>query len=276
MNNGIKVYVLESLQQGDKLTGTNLYNDLISYKLPFDSKLYDRIVDKGDWYKTIEDIRSNVKYGDVVFIHIEIHGNEGGTGVVLKNGETITFEKICEDFRDINKKIGCNLYITLAVCHGLYMIKGLVPLKEMPFCGLIGSQEEIKVSDLEIRYYEFYNSYLEYNDIESAMEQLKKANPDIPNSYRYIRSDEIFINSWKKYINDSSNKNWQKENLNKVSEENNFNRKQRRKFDRVFKKDKIKCAKSIYKEKTDLFFMLKDYPDNKNRFCIPKSNEIIR
>ena len=55
------------------------------------------------------------------------------------------------------------------------MIMGLVPLKEMPFCGLIGSQEEIKESDLAIRYYEFYNSYLEYNDIESAMEQLKKA-----------------------------------------------------------------------------------------------------
>lgn len=275
MNNNIKIIILESLQDGDKLTGTNLYDNLIRYKLPFDSKLYNQIVDEGDWYGTIEDIQSNVQYGDTVFIHLEIHGNEKGSGVVLKNGDFISFNRMCDDFRVINKKIGCNLYVTLAVCHGLFLITGLVPLKEMPFNGLIGSQEVIYVPDLEIRFFEFYNSFIEFNDVEIAVEELKKANPEIPSSYKYVKPEDIFFNSWRNYIKNSLDKDWQRENAQKVSKENHLNREQRRDFEKKFRNEKERYAQQLYREKAELFFMLKDFPENKKRFCIPSNVDAL-
>lgn len=277
MENKVKVFVLESLENGDRLTGTKLYNDLISYELPLDSKLYDNIIDKGDWYGTIEDIKERVQLGDVVFIHLEIHGNSRGTGIVLNNGDEVLFDRICDDFRIINQIIGCNLYVTLAVCHGLFLITGLVPLKEMPFCGVIGSQEEIKVKDLELRFYEFYNSFLEFHDIEFAMEELQKANTGIPSSYKYVKPEEIFYNSWVSYMNNSSNPDWQKNNTKSVSDENHLNRAQRRAFDREFKKKREKEANALFREKAKLFFMLNDFPENKTRFQIPnKASDVAK
>ncbi len=269
MENSVKVFVLESLEDGDRLTGTNLYHDLIGYKLPLASKLYDNIIDEGDWYKAIEDIKENVQLGDVVFIHMEIHGNSLGSGIVLKNGAEVLFNRICDDFRGINKRIGCNLYVTLAVCHGLFLITGLVPLKEMPFCGIIGSQEEIKVKDLELRYYEFYKSFLEFNDIGFAMEELQKANTGYPSSYKYVKPEDIFFNSWMSYLKVSLDSEWQKNNTKKVSDENHLNRKLRRKFDRKFKREREKEANILFREKAELFFMLKDFPKNRERFQIP-------
>lgn len=277
MENTVKVFVLESLEEGDRLTGTNLYNDLISYELPLASKLFNKIIDEGDWYGVIEDIKENVQLRDVVFIHLEIHGNSRGTGIVLKNGTEILFDRICEDFRVINKKIGCNLYVTLAVCHGLFLITGLLPLKEMPFCGVIGSQEEIKVKDLELRFYEFYKTFLEFNDIEFAMEELQKANSGIPSSYKYVKPEVIFYNSWISYLKDSSDSDWQKNNTKKVSDENHLNRKLRRKFDREFKKKRVKEANILFREKAELFFMLKDFPENRERFQIPnRASDVVK
>ena len=269
MENAVKIFVIESLEDGDRLTGTNLYNDLINYELPLTSRLYNKIIDGGDWYGTIEDIKENVQLGDVVFIHLEIHGNSRGSGIVLKDGTEILFDRVCEDFRVINKKIGCNLYVTLAVCHGLFLITGLVPLKEMPFCGVIGSQEEITVKDLELRFYEFYKAFLEFNDIEFAMEELQKANSGIPSSYKYVKPEEIFFNSWKNYMTNSIKEDWQKENAQKVADENHLNRQQRREFERKFKKEKNIYARKVYKEKAELFFMIKDFPENRNRFQVP-------
>lgn len=269
MENNVKVFILESLGNGDRLTGTNLYNDLIRYELPLDSRLFNNIIDEGDWYGVIETIKENVQMGDVVFIHLEIHGDSQGTGIVLNNNGQMTFERICDDFRGINKKTGCNLYVTLAVCHGLYIITGLVPLKEMPFCGVIGSQEEIEVPDLELRFYEFYNSFLEFHDVELAMEELQKANSGIPSSYKYVKPEEIFFNSWKNYMTNSMKEDWQKENAQKVADENHLNRQQRREFERKFKKEKNIYARKVYKEKAELFFMIKDFPENRNRFQVP-------
>lgn len=270
MENAVKVFVIESLKHGDRLTGTNLYNDLISYALPLTSVLYNNIIDEGDWYGVVEKIKDNVQLGDVVFIHLEIHGDSQGTGIVLNNGTKISFERVCDDFRGINKKIGCNLYVTLAVCHGLYLIKGLVPLKEMPFCGVIGSQEEIEVEDLELRFYEFYKSFLEFNDIEFAMEELQKANYGIPSSYKYVKPEDIFYNSWVSYLKNSSNHEWQKKNTQKVSDEKHLNRSQRREFDRKFKRESEKAANTLFREKAELFFMVKDFPENRKRFQIPE------
>lgn len=266
-----KIFIIESLNDTDLLTGTNLYNDLLRYKLPLSSILYDGIIDRGDWNQTIDKIINNCQLGDIVFIHLEIHGREDGAGIVLHNGDFISFIDVCEDFRRINKKIGCNLFVSLAVCHGLFLITGMVPLQEMPFCGIIGSQETISESDLEIRFYEFYKCFLDYGNIDFAMQELENANPGLPSSYKYVKPDEIFFNAWEKYIENVKKEEWRKENAKIVAKQENLTRPQRRKFERDFEKKSTQYAARLFKEKSEQFFMLKDFPENRDRFYIPKT-----
>lgn len=270
MENNTKIFVIESLQEGDKKTGTNLYNDLIRYQFPFDSMHY-KVMDSGDWYGAIEDIKSKVKPDDVVFIHVEAHGNGKGTAIILTNGEELSFRKIGDDFICINRIIGCNLYVTLAVCHGLFLLMDSMSLEKMPFCGLIGSLQAISESDLEIRYYEFYRSYSEFQDIELAMEELKKSNPSIPSSYIFLKPETIFFQTWKEYYEVTSDEEWQKKRSYIVAKRHHLNREQRRAFLRKFKNEKELYAKRVFKQKAEEFFMLKDFPENKTRFGVDYS-----
>lgn len=274
MKDEIKIFIIESLSDCDKKTGTNLYNELIQYHLPITSKLYDDIYNENDWNAAINNIIDNVCVGDLVFVHLEIHGNKG-TGITLKNDSVISFQKLCSDFRQINKKIGCNLYITLAVCHGLFLLFGSMPLEQMPFCGVIGSKEEIGVWDIEIRFYEFYQSLIDDNGIDYSFELLKEANPDIPNSYEYVKLDEIFHNAWRNFMRESSGEAWQKQNAIRVSKDSALNRRERRKFGREFKRKRIKYAKSLFREKVKEFYMLEDFPQNRDKFYIPQSPTVL-
>ena len=270
MENNTKIFVIESLQEGDKKTGTNLYNDLIRYQFPFDSMHY-KVMDSGDWYGAIEDIKSKVKPGDVVFLHLEAHGNGKGTAVILTNGEELSFRKIGDDFICINRIIGCNLYVTLAVCHGLFLLMDSMSLEKMPFCGLIGSLQAISESDLEIRYYEFYRSYSEFQDIELAMEELKKSNPSIPSSYIFLKPETIFFQTWKEYYEVTSDEEWKKKRSHIVAKRHHLNRKQRRAYLKMFNNENQIYAKRVFKQKAEEFFMLKEFPENKTRFGVDYS-----
>lgn len=270
MENNTKIFVIESLQEDDKKTGTNLYNDLIRYQFPFDSKLYE-VMDSGDWYGAIEDIKSKVKPGDVVFLHLEAHGNGKGTAIILTNGEELSFRKIGDDFICINRIIGCNLFVTLAVCHGLFLIMDSISLERMPFCGLIGSLQAISESDLEVRYYEFYRSYSESKDIELAMEELKKSNPSIPSSYIFLKPETIFFQTWKEYYEVTSDEEWKKKRSHIVAKRYHLNRKQRRAYLKKFNNENKIYAKRVFKQKAEEFFMLKEFPENKTRFGVDYS-----
>ena len=270
MENNTKIFVIESLQEGDKKTGTNLYNDLIIYQFPFDSMHY-KVMDSGDWYGAIEDIKSKVKPDDVVFLHLEAHGNGKGTAIILTNGEELSFRKIGDDFICINRIIGCNLYVTLAVCHGLFLLMDSMSLEKMPFCGLIGSLQAISESDLEIRYYEFYRSYSEFQDIELAMEELKKSNPSVPSSYIFLKPETIFFQTWKEYYEVTSDEEWKKKRSHIVAKRHHLNRKQRRAYLKKFNNENQIYAKRVFKQKSEEFFMLKEFPENKTRFGVDYS-----
>ena len=64
--------------------------------------------------------------------------------------------------------------------------------------------------------------------------------------------------------------------VQEVAKKYNLKRREKRRFNKIYDKKRHTYIKKIYKEKTEIFFMLKDFPENKTRFNIPKINDLIK
>lgn len=116
----------------------------------------------------------------------------------------ISWEELCENFREINIIIENNLFITLAVCEGAYLMKTINPDLRAPFWGFLGSFKELEANDLAIRYENFYDEFLSSFDIDEAFRKLEIAYPDLPSSYQVINSEHVLLMFLKNIIEQNS------------------------------------------------------------------------
>ena len=71
-----------------------------------------------------------------------------------------------------------NLFISLAVCHGEYLLTQY-RINKRAFCiGLLGSFKTLPVSDIKIRFNEFYEELLTSFNIDKAYKNLLNSNPN--------------------------------------------------------------------------------------------------
>jgi ATP-dependent Lon protease len=270
-----KIYILESLPNIEKQTGRELYDDLLRYKeyeISALSVVFNEIIDKKNFFIILKKIELDCrKNKNKPILHIEMHGNEAKTGLVFKNGEIVTWEELYNSLVTINFAVENNLFLTLAVCYGLYIMQIIQLDKPAPFWGFIGSYEEITVSDLSIRYNEFYSSFLKDFKLYESMVALHNSNPEIQSTYKLITSEEVFSNVYKKYLNENFNEkaiDKRVEDSIKVSGILFDNRNIKRKFRKDFEKLLLKTKKEYFNEHKRIFFMIKAYPQNEDRFKI--------
>lgn len=271
-----KIYVIESLPADDRQTGKELYDDLLRYesiKYPQLSVEYRSIVDKSAWDVLMEEIAMDcVQNGNQVILHLEIHGAENGSGLVLANRDYLSYDSIRPQFVRINIATGCNSFLTLAVCKGLYVTSINRLSQPMPFCGLLGAYDKITESDLAIRFNEFYDELFDSFELAKAYKRLMSVNPGIPHSYRFVHADDFFCKVYQNYIDQKCNSAIIKKRALDAAKENNFpleNRQKRRKFQREFIQLERKKRLKYYQDAANTFFMLDRFPENKNRFDVP-------
>lgn len=271
-----KVYVLESLDENkDKLTGKELYDDLLHWKefqiTDFKAE-YIAIKDKADFLKTLETIKDDcTTKGHYPILHFEIHGSSDKTGLVLKSGELVPWTELYQDLVALNSIIGNNLFITLAVCHGGYIMELIKIENSAPYWGFIGSFDEIKVSDLLIRYNEFYDVFLRNFDLNDAVEKLHKANPTVPSTYRFINSEQTFKNINKKYFSEKFSEEQIKLRFEDGLKQNKWDIKDRdlkNQYRIKFKIELLKSKKDYFEKHKRTFFMFDNFPDNEKRFQV--------
>ena len=151
------LYIIESLRPNEKKTGQILYEDMKNYEF-FHDKLTVQLCIVNDvegWNGLMQNIRLECETKSTLpIIHLEVHGSEDV--IQFTNGSTLGRDYVIEQLRQINIATKCNLFVTLAVCKGLYMLLETHIDKEMPFCGVVGSFEKIMSGDILLRYYEFY------------------------------------------------------------------------------------------------------------------------
>lgn len=272
-----KIYVIESLDSKvDRLTGEELYEDLLKWKEEeFKGDLKTELIqirNKDEFFNRLEYIYqecAQLKYYPI--LHLEIHGAKEKTGLILGSGELIGWEELYMLLTKINSHIGNNLFLTLAVCHGAYLMEVIKINKPAPFLGFIGSFQEIYESDLYIRYNEFYQEFLSTFNLKIAFERLTKVNPKIPSSYRIISSEDVFKEVYNKYYTEKTSEEGIKKTIDKAVLDKRLdftNRALKRKFEIKFKKLLHKTKNQSYKEHSSIFFMFENFPENKKRFNI--------
>lgn len=271
-----KVYVIESLDETEeKLTGKELYDDLLrwkEYQIADFKAEYISVDNKAGFLQTLETIKDEcTTKGHFPILHFEIHGSYDMTGLVLKSRELITWDELYQDLVGINSIIGNNLFITLVVCHGGYIMKLIKIDNPAPYWGFIGSFDEIDVSDLLIRYNEFYDVFLRDYNLNDAVKKLHEANPSIPSTYRFINSEETFKNINRKYFNEKFSEEQIRLRFEDGLKQNNLNinyRNQKNQYRIKFRIKLLKSKKDDFEKHKRTFFMFENFPDNEKRFQV--------
>lgn len=271
-----KIYIIESLDENkEDLTGHQLENDIIRWK-KFTNKIlkseYLKVNSKDDFFHKLNYIRSECENKQVYpIIHLEIHGSSDKSGLVTQNGDLIRWTDLYYHLIIINRTVGNNLFLTLAVCHGAHLLELVKISNPAPFWGFIGSFDTINAPDLLARYSSFYDEFLTSHKLEKALERLEKANPNLPSSYSYINSEKTFEKVYQDYLDERFTIEELKQRPKDAIREEGIqpiNRQARRKLEKNFIKQLVKTKKDYLKKHKKIFFMVDDYPENEDRFRI--------
>ena len=271
-----KLYVIESLRPEDRKTGKELYEDLLRYqelRFPELKVEYRSVAGKNEWDALMNEIAIDCEQnGSQPILHLEIHGSETKEGLVLENGEYLAYESIRPQIVRINVASRCNLFITLAVCKGLLMIKLNRLTEPMPFCGLLGAYDTILEDDLVIRFNEFYEELFDSFELAKAYKRLSSVNPEMPHSYNFVHADELFCKVYQRYIEqECKEKAVRKRALQAAHEAGHIlpDRKARRKHQRAYLAEEKRTRSMFFHRYVRVFFMLDRFPENKERFDVP-------
>lgn len=269
-----KIYVIESLDSSkERQTGKDLFDDLLRWKaFEYDGKLMTELIqvfNRTDFFSALNHILNearNKKYKPI--IHLELHGSS--EGICTQNGEFINWHELYCYLSDINLATGNNLFLTLGICYGAYLMSQIKLAKPAPFFGFIGSFFELESEDILIRYNEFYKEFLSTFNFYNSIQKLFNANPNVKADYKLITSEETFRDVYANYLQENCSTEGIKKRVDQMINEgavSNINsRQQKRKFTRDFTKE-LNKTKELFKQKhKNIFFMVNEYPENHKRF----------
>lgn len=171
-----KIIVIEWLDDEDRKTGKDLYDDILRYKtsstIPLTSE-YHLAKSKDDFITILQEISNNHQDGEIVTLDIETHGSVDGLG--LSQGEILSWSAFFDLTRPLNIKCGGLLVITLSLCFGLANILGVTPEKRAPFSIIIGSNREMFPDELYDCMSGFYREYDSPLSLSTSLNALNKS-----------------------------------------------------------------------------------------------------
>ena len=199
-----KIWVIESLPDGEYRTGKVLYDDVLFYKNLQNPNLLVEFVEvhnRKDVTTVLERITDNLRTtGHIPLLHFETHGNKDGMG--LKNGDFIGHEELLPFLREINILTKHNLLVVVSACNGAYLTKILANSLTLPcpVWGICGPSESISAGDLVTGYSAFYNELLVPSNLNSAITKLRQSIPKHADKFSILNSEYLFMGAFDKYI----------------------------------------------------------------------------
>ncbi len=270
-----KIYVIQSLDvnDGDELTGEQLYKEVLQY---FDTQHPTKTAEliNVDTPEELFDCLIKIKNeclndGVKPIIHFEIHGIEDRLGLSLNKGD-VNWVDLYEYLIEINIASKWNLFITMAVCFGNFAMFLIKPRNPAPFSGILGSFEELAEDDLYIRYNAFYQELFNSLDFEKSLEALHNSNPSLPDDYRFISAEQTFKNVYQKYFDTQFTPEKIKERFEKAVKEEKvkfISRDVKHKFYIKFRIELQKSKEDFFLKDKAVFFMFDKFPGNKHIYC---------
>lgn len=273
-----KVIILQSLEQQELQTGTLLSDRLNKFaeenQINFTSEVRNiHSLDKwnGVW-EYINDIVTIEKSSPI--IHIEMHGDKEYVGIDRGKNGVIPYKDLYDEIRKINIASKNNTFVSMAVCHGMYVsLKMESILDPMPFCGILSSEEELLDEELLDNYTIFYTKLLSGKRLEEAVRIMYEDGSNAE-KLRIYTSENIFFDMYKDYLSTYDNDDKIKKRAIQAARDNGMSFDSKSEFDDYvlkFKKQILSTEDESYENARKSFFMFDKYPEIENRFDIPKT-----
>jgi hypothetical protein len=198
------IHVIESLRDEDSKTGQILYRDFLRHQ----PHRYDglrvscaTVNNKEEFEKALAEVRDMAFYANHnPILHIEAHGSK--EGLQLSSGEMLNWHWLQSILTEINVVTNMNLMVTLAACHGAYLMSLASPINRAPFWMLLAPFEEVNEWGVEVSFAAFYQELLHSFDVRKAMDRMISENDGLPFNYGFSNVRQAFIQGWETYRRD--------------------------------------------------------------------------
>jgi hypothetical protein len=129
-------------------------------------------------------------------LHVECHGSRDG--LILANGETVTWPEIRDSLFLLNVATRNRLIVVFASCWGLYGARTLTAELDYgtPFRLVIGPSVKITSALIESALKAFYEVLLKTGKLQNAVTAARQFDP----AFRAFSATEIFILGWRAFF----------------------------------------------------------------------------
>lgn len=168
----VKIYIIESLGANDRLTGKEIYEDLLRWESERNCNVYtsfQNVTSKEKFISHINEIFLDLNKDDEVILQLEMHGSDKGIGI--SNEELILWEELLPILNNIKSK--CNIFhLFMATCFGNY-VGQLLLNGNFPFDSFTGTKFKISENQIIEDYSQIYSYFFQEKDLYRAIEKIE-------------------------------------------------------------------------------------------------------
>lgn len=167
-----RLYVIESLEEEEVKTGTELFKYLqpVIEASQFNLPIGLFTCEAAHGFRDIAaEILTRTRAGHLPWVHIDCHASDDD-GLVFANGSELRWDDVCNLLRPINEACGFQLFVVVSSCYGASMVTGIDTGQGAPCIGLLGPSEEVSPAELLGHFRDFYRALIETADIGAAIE----------------------------------------------------------------------------------------------------------
>lgn len=204
MDNGSifnKLWVIESLPEGDLMTGTALVENHLEAVANRNSDLhfaFKKPRTKSELIELLHKVRDEALSEKLYpMLHFECHGCPDGLGVA--SGELVEWDELREILIEINQASQLNLVVVLAACNGVHLIKVSTKMDRAPFWAIIGPENEITAGEAQNDFATFYNSFFQCLDGDAAINALNGGVERQDRKYHFLSAQGLFARAYRTY-----------------------------------------------------------------------------
>ncbi|MDT4288286.1 hypothetical protein RO575_01835 [Methylomonas sp. MO1] len=265
-----KIYVLESLPQNERHTGKLLWEDIDNvicyHNRPVKTELM-QAMSRSDFLGCLARIQMAAEGGEYPILHIECHGADDQSGLILADGLSLTWAELKSFLTRINVATRCNLLVVMAACYGGNLGHLIVPTEKAPFWGFIGPTGEIYPNELLSTFNAFYGELLASLDGDISLEALS-AKPLSSGGYYFASALHFFTVAYAGYLKEFCSELALDQRAGRISRElrktGSQNRPGKGALRRWLKQTEAQSFYTYHRE----FFMLDLFPENASRFAL--------
>jgi hypothetical protein len=189
-----RIVIIQSLSPDDSPTGRHL-RDAIEPTATFKRGIPVTFIDARaarEFWVALENVQEMTeRAGDIPVLHLECHGLSDKAGLSLADKTPVLWTELRPTLVKLNYATQCNLFVTLAACHGAMLMETLDVRARAPCWGLMGPSDKVSPPDLVASYSSFFLELFRSENSDAALRALRDS-PERSANYLLFTAEDIF------------------------------------------------------------------------------------